>query len=561
MTHDTDTDLDVEIPEAEPLPADDAPATTADQDVPAPAPGPETTGTEAGEGPPPLPPLLETGASTLATAGSGIYAATGMAGLVAAAGIATVAGVAYGVTRARSGARSRTEAGGRGASRGRAGTLFGSRASGRMASRSGRVPSVAGRGAQTRTAGARSGAGFGRHRGATGRTAGAGVFGRGGTTRGGLAGISGGRRAGSSAGGGQFGTGRSTPVGRRAGRSGGGLFGPSASGSTRSFARRAGAASGRSSGIGGRGGLFGGNRSRPRGRGRMTAISDPAMPVRSSPRRAHRVRRALRRGWEHPRTHRARVRLRKGWHKGRVRFRRGRIRVRDHGKRFGAYLRKRKWALKVRGWRRGFGDWLGRLWDGLVGRARDPRYGPMRGWQLGIAAAAIGALGAGPKKSQPRPPLVGRIIGTAAPVPGDGPLITAGRTILALTIGDTQEAPLAPEVQRVRDAAQEMQDALAALGGSAVGMLAYEQGLKELGPTLAAIADGVKTMATVAEDEQPLDGSVLEFFGTIEDAARGAAEVAEELPGLFRAAHEIELERLENPRVNEQRWDVSQQDD
>src|SRR5699024_715873 len=56
---------------------------------------------------------------------------------------------------------------------------------------------------------------------------------------------------------------------------------------------------------------------------------------------------------------------------------------------------------------------------------------------------------------------------------------------------------------------------------------------------------------------QPLDPSVLEFFGTIEDAARGASEVADELPGLFRAAHEVELERLENPRRGEHKWDVS----
>lgn len=271
----------------------------------------------------------------------------------------------------------------------------------------------------------------------------------------------------------------------------------------------------------------------------------------------------MRRGWEHPRAHRARVRARKGWHKSRVRTRRvasrARVRIRSHSQRLGGYLRKRKWALRVRGWGTSFSDWWSRLWDGLRGRASDPRYGGLKGWQLTAAAAAIGALGAGKKKIEPRPPLVGRIIGTAAPTPGeDGPLTIAGRTLLALTTGEG-EAPLAPEVQRVKDAAEEMKAALALLGGSQVGMLTYEQGLKEIGPVLGVIADGLKDMATTAEDEQPLDGSVLEFFGTIEDAARGASQVADELPGLFRAAHEVELDRLENPRNGEEKWDVSQQ--
>lgn len=213
----------------------------------------------------------------------------------------------------------------------------------------------------------------------------------------------------------------------------------------------------------------------------------------------------------------------------------------------------------MRGWGRGLADWWSRLWDALRTRASDPRYGRLHGWQLTVAAAAIGALGAGTKKTAPRPPLVGRIIGTAAPTPGDdGPLSIAGRTLLALTMGEEEE--LAPEVQRVKDAAEEMRTALYQLGGSQVGMLTYEQGLKQISPILGIIADGLRDMATTAEDEQPLDSSVLEFFGTIEDAARGASEVADELPGLFRAAHEVELERLENPRRGEHKWDVSQQD-
>ena len=210
----------------------------------------------------------------------------------------------------------------------------------------------------------------------------------------------------------------------------------------------------------------------------------------------------------------------------------------------------------MRGWGRGFADWWSRLWDGLRTRASDPRYGRLHGWQLTVAAAAIGALGAGTKKTAPRPPLVGRIIGTAAPTPGeDGPITVAGRTLLALTTGE--EETLAPEVQRIKDAAQELKEGMASLGLSDVGMLTFEQALKEISPILMIVADGLKNLADSSEEEQPLDTSVIEYMHTIEGAARGSSEVAEELPGLFRAAHEVELQRLEAPRRGEHKWDVS----
>lgn len=553
----TDVGDDVEIPEAEPLPPLDAAERQELAPRPASADEPPKVGDDQedeGE-PPPLPPLLETGASTLATAGSGIYAATGPAGLVAAAGIATVAGVAYGFSRAR--AARAAAAGvrpGRGAG-GRGGRFFGS-GSGGLAGRTARGGAGRGlgrgaRGGAVSRAPTGQGGARARHRASLG--------GRAGSSRTG-AGHSGGVRRGGSrspgSGGNLFGGGASFAGRRGSGPSRGGiggLFG--GTGSSR----------GRSSGghgSGGRGGgLFGPSAGstaragrRRSGRGRSTSIIDPAGGRSRVGASRGRLRRGLRAGWSHPRVRRARAITRRGWS-------RGRIRVRDHTKRLSSYLRKRKWVLRARGWGRGLRDLFGRWWGALISRASDPRYGRLRGWELGVAAAAIGALGAGKKKSEPRV-LTGRIIGTAAPTPGDdGPIAMAGRMLLALTTGETEgEAPLAPEVQRVRDAADDLRQALSDLGGSQVGMLAYEQGLKELGPTLQAVADGLRQMGTTAEDEQPLDGAVLEFFGVISDAARGASEVAEEMPGLFRAAHEVELQRLEAPRRGEHKWDISQQD-
>src|SRR5699024_3117421 len=197
------------------------------------------------------------------------------------------------------------------------------------------------------------------------------------------------------------------------GTSGRGLLGPAGGRSARSRSRSG-------------GGLFGGSagrsarRARDRARrGRTTAITDPAIPITTNP---GRLRRALRAGWNHPRTQRARVRARRFWHKRRARFR-------SRSRRLGDYLRKRRRALRIRGWGQALADW----WSRLCTRASDPRYGRLHGWQLTAAAAAIGALGAGKRTAQPRPtPLVGRIIGTAAPTPGeDGPITIAGRTLLA----------------------------------------------------------------------------------------------------------------------------------
>lgn len=562
-------DRQEEVPDAAPLPAEPSP--------PDAEPGGEHEHDQEHEhdaGPPPLPPLLETGASTLATAGSGIYAAAGPAGLVAAAGVATVAGVAYGI-RHHQNKKNATAAGSAGGGRGAAGgrgrfgspTLVGGRTgrstrSGAMSGRSG------GRGAGSGLAGGRhrsSRAGSGALTGASGRTA-RGMGGRGSLGSAGSAGRGGGRglfgsggpRAGtrSSGTGGLFGSAGASRSGRSAAGRGGGLFG---SGSRSAGSARRAPTRGASRG----GGLFGGGaagRSARRARGRTTAITDPAVPTGSG---RGRLRRAVRRGWEHPRAHRARVRARKGWHRSRVRTRRvasrARVRIRDHSTRLASYLRKRKWALRVRGWGTSFSDWFSRLWDTLRGRASDPRYGRLKGWQLTAAAAAIGALGAGKKKSDPRPPLVGRIIGTAAPTPGEhGPLAIAGRTLLALTVGEGEET-LAPEVQRMKDAATELKSAMAALGGADIGMLEYLQGLKELEAALTEVAEGIKEMGGQTEEEQPVGGSTLDFFGTIEDAVRGSSTVAEEMPGLFEAEHESELERLRNPRRREEKWDVSHQ--
>lgn len=117
------------------------------------------------------------------------------------------------------------------------------------------------------------------------------------------------------------------------------------------------------------------------------------------------------------------------------------------------------------------------------------------------------------------------------------------------------------EIIRAETAADEMRAALAAFGGADVHMLTYEQGLAALPHILSTIGTGLSQMSSTAEGEQPLNPAVIEYMHQISAAVHQVAEVAGELPGLFRAAHESELELLEDRRPHPERWDRSRRDD
>lgn len=110
------------------------------------------------------------------------------------------------------------------------------------------------------------------------------------------------------------------------------------------------------------------------------------------------------------------------------------------------------------------------------------------------------------------------------------------------------------EIIRAEAAANEMRAALSAFGGAEVHMLVYEQGLIALPDILRTLGTGLSQMSDRAEAEQPLDPSVVDFMHRIAGAVHQVATVTDELHPLFRAAHEKELELLENQRPNAHRW-------
>ncbi|WP_306365984.1 hypothetical protein [Nocardiopsis sp. CC223A] len=224
-------------------------------------------------------------------------------------------------------------------------------------------------------------------------------------------------------------------------------------------------------------------------------------------------------------------------------------------------MRKRIRRLKVSAFWQALAGWWGRLWSRI---RRDDRYGPMWSASAAASALAVAVLGPSRKASQPRRALTGRVIGASARTPGE--LTAKGR--LAIGAGEASGAPLEGnvmkkpnEIIRAEAAADELRAALAAFGGADVHMLTYEGGLQALPDMLRTIGKGLHEMSSIAEGEQPLHPSVLQYMHQISAAVHQVAAVADELPGLFRAAHETELQRLEAPRAGEHRWDASQRDD
>lgn len=241
--------------------------------------------------------------------------------------------------------------------------------------------------------------------------------------------------------------------------------------------------------------------------------------------------------------------------RSRVKFKRASVRTRD-------YMRKRARRLRATAFWHGLAGWWGRLWGRIRG---DERYGPMSAASAAASALAVAAMGPSRRRSTPRPALTGRVIGTSARTPGE---ITA-RERLAIGAGSSSGTELEGhlvarkpgEIIRAETAADEMRAALAAFGSADVHMLTYEQGLAALPNILSTIGTGLSQMSSMAEGEQPLNPAVIEYMHQISAAVHQVANVAGELPGLFRAAHESELELLEDRRPHAERWDRSRRDD
>jgi hypothetical protein len=73
------------------------------------------------------------------------------------------------------------------------------------------------------------------------------------------------------------------------------------------------------------------------------------------------------------------------------------------------------------------------------------------------------------------------------------------------------------------------------------------------------LGQAVITMASTLGEQFPVDPSLPEKLREIGASVSGMAEEAREAHGVHRNVHEAEMNRIENPRPNEQMWDVTNQ--
>ncbi len=89
---------------------------------------------------------------------------------------------------------------------------------------------------------------------------------------------------------------------------------------------------------------------------------------------------------------------------------------------------------------------------------------------------------------------------------------------------------------------------------SALDLDSFLAGLPLLFEALAAAVSGV---AERLGSEFPVHPSVPEHLEEIAATVAGMGEFAAEAHAIHRVAHAAELERIENPRPNEELWDVA----
>lgn len=108
---------------------------------------------------------------------------------------------------------------------------------------------------------------------------------------------------------------------------------------------------------------------------------------------------------------------------------------------------------------------------------------------------------------------------------------------------------------RFLEAASEMLGA--ALSYRPEGMMQVGNDFNRMPEAFRNIANAMQMMAQRAHAEDPIHAAIIDQMQVVYQHLQAAATAAEELGPAFRSLHAVDIQRLEQPRVNEQRWDVS----
>lgn len=89
------------------------------------------------------------------------------------------------------------------------------------------------------------------------------------------------------------------------------------------------------------------------------------------------------------------------------------------------------------------------------------------------------------------------------------------------------------------------------------GMMQVGNDFAKLPEAFRNVANAMQKMAQRAHDQDPIHPSILDMMQGIYQKLQEAATLSEELAPAFRNLHAVDIQRLEAPRINESRWDVS----
>lgn len=209
------------------------------------------------------------------------------------------------------------------------------------------------------------------------------------------------------------------------------------------------------------------------------------------------------------------------------------------------------WELKVAGFFKG-------MWDATkeVFERGDPReegywkdkYEHLRGWEKSLVAVVLGSwlVLANPFRRAVSPRMPDTVTYPEPDAPGGG---SGG--------SDSGEGSgMSASEQAMLEAAEIFAESIENFCKDS-SMLAVGRGLESLAPAEERIAKAFATLASRMRDEMPLNEDFIEGVDIISEGHFDVASTCEELPSSWRASHDTEISRLENPRVREEDWDVS----
>ncbi|WP_326828658.1 hypothetical protein OIE13_22185 [Streptosporangium sp. NBC_01810] len=168
-------------------------------------------------------------------------------------------------------------------------------------------------------------------------------------------------------------------------------------------------------------------------------------------------------------------------------------------------------------------------------------------------APAPAATAPRPKKPKQKKPSTAPA--PAAPVPRPGPAIPRPTAAASTTSSSSRSTTMSSG--NIIAASEALRDYIGAfVPQTAADMTDFVADLHEV---FTALDESLASVSARFSDEEPVHPVVVDHLGELRSMVSALVDVAADAGPIFKQAHEADLERLDNPRPNEQKMDHSQQ--